>query len=130
MRFDPATRNLQRLALSLAVFCAAVAVSPAEAQYDPRNDRYFTPSHRYCQDYARDYVRRYGDRGGGVDGAVHGAVRGAILGGVIDGKDGARKGARTAGAIGAIRGSREQRQDNDWLYRRAYDGCMRREWYD
>lgn len=120
----PATASL----LALSLIAAATAMS---AQARPRHhDPYFTPSHRYCSDYAREYTRRHGDRGGAVDGAVRGAVRGAVIGGIIDGKDGARRGARTAGAIGVIRGGRDQRRDNDWLYHRAYEGCMRREWYD
>lgn len=130
MQIRSAHPTMRPLMLFMAALCAFASAPSAEARYGPPHDRYFTPTHHYCQDYAREYVRRNGDRGGAVDGAVNGAVRGAIIGGIIDGKDGARKGARTAGAIGAIRGGREQRRDNDWLYRRAYDGCMRREWYD
>lgn len=115
---------------ALALACLFAAPMPTQARPGYERDRYFTPTPRYCSDYARDYVRRYGDRGGAVDGAVRGAVRGAVIGGIVDGSDGARRGARTAGAIGVIRGSREQRRDNDWLYHRAYEGCMRREWYD
>lgn len=114
------------LALSLLLAATANSADARPGSHDP----YFTPTHRYCSDYARDYTRRHGDRGGAVDGAVRGAVRGAVIGGIVDGKDGARRGAKTVGSIGMIRGSRNQRQDNDWLYHRAYDGCMRREWYD
>lgn len=125
------TRRTLPSALTGLVFaCLAGVHAPANAQSRYDHDRYFTPTPRYCSDYARDYVRRYGDRGGAVDGAVRGAVKGAVIGSIVDGRDGAKSGARTGGAIGVIRGSRDQKRDNNWLYHRAYEGCMRREWYD
>lgn len=127
---DRSHRPLIAVLPALALACLFAAPASAQPRPGYERDRYFTPTPRYCSDYARDYVRRYGERGGAVDGAVRGAMRGAVIGGIVDGKDGARRGAKTAGTIGVIRGSREQRRDNDWLYHRAYEGCMRREWYD
>lgn len=126
----PTRPALPALALALAWLTAAATFLHAGSGHAYGRDRYFTPTPGYCSDYARDYVHRHGGRGGAVDGAVRGALGGAVIGGIIDGKDGARRGAGAAGAIGGIRGSRAQRRDNDWLYHRAYEDCMRRERYD
>ena len=80
--------------------------------------------HSYCDRYARDYASRH-SRGGALQGAADGAIAGAIFGGILTGDPG---GSALFGAgMGALAGGAGRDSDQRYLYRRAYDDCMRDE---
>jgi len=117
--------STQRIFFAGALLLATglMVSNPAQAQRG-----YGYQSHGSCSDYAADTVRRYGKRGRAVGGAVGGAIGGAVVGRIIGGKRTARRGAALGGLVGAIRGGSRQRRENDDIYDRAYDDCMRGRW--
>ena len=78
--------------------------------------------HSYCDRYARNYASRY-SRGGALQGAADGAIAGAIFGAIFDDDPGG--GALFGAGMGALAGGAQKDSDERYLYRRAYDDCMR-----
>lgn len=77
-----------------------------------------------CDRFARDYARRNA-RGGVIGGAARGAVKGAILGAIFGGRGGAGDGAAFGAVIGGVGGGTRRAQNEDYLYNRAYNDCIR-----
>jgi hypothetical protein len=78
----------------------------------------------YCDGYARDYAQR-NSRGHVAGGAARGAIGGALIGGIVRGGKGAGRGALIGGGVGAVAGGVRKSDDYNYLYRQAYDRCMR-----
>ena len=75
----------------------------------------------YCEQYARDYARR-NSQGQALRSTAEGAAGGAIFG-AIAGDAGA--GAGIGALIGGISGTSRESSDYNYLYRIAYDDCIR-----
>ncbi|MDR3569994.1 MAG: hypothetical protein P4L43_18380 [Syntrophobacteraceae bacterium] len=83
----------------------------------------YARSPRYCDAYARDYASSYANQGGNV---VGGAIGGAALGALFGAMAGAPgRGAGIGAGVGALGGGVASANDWNYLYRRAYDRCMR-----
>jgi hypothetical protein len=77
----------------------------------------------YCDAYARDYANSYANAGViVVGGAIGGAAFGAVLG-ALAGAPGS--GGGIGAGVGALGGGVASANDWNYLYRRAYDRCMR-----
>ena len=102
------TKLIKAMPIGLGLSCLLLA--PATAQ-----------SVSYCEQYARDYARR-NSQGRALRDTARGAAGGAIFG-AIAGDAGV--GAGVGALIGGISGTSRESSDYDYLYRIAYDDCIR-----